>query len=58
MKFIDFTFIDAERSREIPVRVYIPENAETSSVVIFGHGYQDQEDLAKQDVKFSCKNYE
>jgi predicted dienelactone hydrolase len=34
----DFTVSDAQRSREIPVRIYLPHAAVAAPVVIFSHG--------------------
>ncbi len=34
----DLTTHDAKRSRDIPIRVYLPRRAESSPVIIFSHG--------------------
>ncbi|HEY5315638.1 MAG TPA: dienelactone hydrolase, partial [Pirellulales bacterium] len=37
-KFHDLTVVDASRSREIPVRVYLPDDKAPAPVVLFSHG--------------------
>ena len=37
-EFRDFTVSDAQRSREIPVRIYLPHDSVAEPVVIFSHG--------------------
>src|SRR5438105_1106174 len=34
----DFTVEDAERKREIPIRVYLPQQQDAARVVLFSHG--------------------
>ncbi len=34
----DLTVVDAERSREIPIRVYLPSTTQPAPVVVFSHG--------------------
>jgi len=37
-EFHDLTVVDAERSREIPIRVYLPATTEPAPVAVFSHG--------------------
>lgn len=37
-RMIDLTVIDAEREREIPIRVYLPVRNEAAAIVLFSHG--------------------
>lgn len=37
-RVIDFTITDADRNREIPIKVYLPANEEPAPVVLFSHG--------------------
>lgn len=58
MKIIDFDFLDQQRSRKVPVRIYIPEKIDHSvSAIIFNPGYQNQKDLINPDVKLANQNY-
>jgi hypothetical protein len=59
MKILDFNFVDLERSRNVPVCVYLPANiSEKIPVVIFGPGYQGQEVLSDKNAELGYKKYE
>lgn len=38
IEFVELTVADADREREIPIRVYLPETRGPSRVVVFSHG--------------------
>ena len=61
MKVTDLELMDLKRSRKIPTCVYLPSSTTLPKipVVIFGHGYQRQEELAPgSKVKIGYKDYE
>ncbi|MCC2646350.1 MAG: alpha/beta hydrolase family protein [Rickettsiaceae bacterium] len=59
MKTIEFVLMDKKRSREVPVCIYMPISSTLlSQAVIFGPGYQGQEELANENIKPVYKNYE
>lgn len=59
MQFIDLTLRDISRSRDIPICIYLPEDITNNlKVVIFGPGYQGQDDLAKKNGSLVYKQYE
>jgi len=35
---VDFTIVDEQRNREIPVRVYLPAQTDAAPVILFSHG--------------------
>ncbi|NRB10043.1 MAG: alpha/beta hydrolase [Rickettsiaceae bacterium] len=50
---------DKDRSRKIPLSVYLPEMKDVNNipVFIFNPSYQTQEELGKSNVVFKCNNY-
>lgn len=58
MRSHELNLLDKNRDRFIPVAVYLPkEDKKTIPVVIFGPGYQDQEELADPKTILAYKNY-
>jgi hypothetical protein len=58
MEIIDINLNDKERARIFPVAIYLPETINQSTpIVIFGPGYQGQEDLANPNIKPVYKEY-
>ena len=59
MYIAELNLFDKNRSREIPILVYTPNNLkENYKVVIFGPGYQEQEILAKKETILGYKKWE
>ena len=58
MKTLYFNFYDKARKRQVPVAAYLPENFETQlPSVIFGPGYQGQDDLQKKELSYKRYAY-
>lgn len=58
MRSHELNLLDKNRDRSIPVAVYLPKkDKETMPVVIFGPGYQDQEELSDPQTILAYKNY-
>jgi pimeloyl-ACP methyl ester carboxylesterase len=58
MKTLYFDFYDESRQRQVPVSVYLPEKEGNKlPTIIFGPGYQGQEDLQKEELVYKRYNY-
>ena len=58
MKTLHFDFYDESRKRQVPVSVYLPENASNPlPTIVFGPGYQGQEDLQKEELVYKRYTY-
>ena len=58
MKTLCFDFYDESRKRQVPVSVYLPENASNPlPTIVFGPGYQGQEDLQKEELVYKRYTY-
>jgi predicted dienelactone hydrolase len=55
---VDFTVKDAQRQREIPIRVYLPAKAAGAPVVLFSHGLGgSREGSAYLGYHWACRGY-
>jgi len=57
MQVIELNLRDESRKRDVPVCIYIPKNNKVENIVIFGPGYQGQEDLAKEEMVYKKYKY-
>lgn len=58
MNTLYFDFYDESRKRQVPVSVYLPEKADDLlTTIVFGPGYQGQEDLQKKELVYKRYNY-
>ncbi len=58
MKTLYFDFYDESRKRQVPVSVYLPEKASNRlPTIVFGPGYQGQEDLQKEELVYKRYTY-
>ena len=58
MKTLYFDFYDESRKRQVPVSVYLPENASNPlPTIVFGPWYQGQEDVQKEELVYKKYTY-